>query len=80
MDPSPKAFSREEWFKFAYNPNPPDLSEDTRKVLEQYSKIPPEEVIGHVEQIVSSLSLCLNVKRDECREKKGTEKQRSEAK
>lgn len=35
-----------------YDPDPPNITPETRAVLEKYSKIPPDEVIPHVTSIV----------------------------
>lgn len=36
-----------------YTNEPPDLKPATREILEKYSKIPPDQVIPHIQAIVS---------------------------
>jgi hypothetical protein len=35
-----------------YSPDPPNIKQETREVFEKYSKIPPDEVVPHVQAIV----------------------------
>ncbi|QIW95549.1 hypothetical protein AMS68_001067 [Peltaster fructicola] len=38
----------DEWKKIAYDPNPPEMPDDTKKLFETYSQIRPEQVLSHV--------------------------------
>ena len=38
-----------------YSTDPPDIKPATREVFEKYSKIPPDEVLPHVQTIVIAL-------------------------
>ena len=44
-----------------YDRNPPNLKPETRELLEKYSKVPPDEILTHLQSIVLSTLNCLNV-------------------
>ena len=40
-----------------YDPDPPNIKPETREVFEKYSKIPPDEVLPHVQAIVNCTTI-----------------------